>query len=69
MTSLEEVFLKSNEQLHDEKAKGEGGNVVKANDGLENIKKKVKANDVADNVEENEVPHDTMNLVGKGTLC
>lgn len=56
MTSLEEVFLKSNEQLHDEKAQVENGNEVKANGD-------------ADNIEENKVPDDTMNLVGKGTLC
>jgi len=56
MTSLEEVFLKSNELLHGEKAQGENGDLA-------------KTNGVADHVEENEVPHDTMNLVGKGTLC
>ena len=37
MTSLEEVFLKSNEQLHDEKAEGENKNEAKANGNADNV--------------------------------
>ena len=58
MTSLEEVFLKSNEQLHEIKVQNVD-EVVQAGNELENSVPE----------EDKEVPKDTLNLVGKGTLC
>lgn len=58
MTSLEEVFLKSNEQLHEIKVQNVD-EVVQAGNELENSVPE----------EGKEVPKDTLNLVGKGTLC
>ena len=58
MTSLEEVFLKSNEQLHEIKVQNVD-EVVQVGNDLENSVPE----------EDKEVPKDTLNLVGKGTLC